>query len=253
MGPDEMRDTSDVSGARSAREDLESLGAMGAMGAMNGIGGIGGWFAERESSPREELANCVSHGLGLLGAFVATPFLLDAARPRGPWSLAGATVFAVSVIVLYLASTLYHAAVAPATRRRLQRLDHAAIFVLIAGTYTPFLLGALRGMLGWALLFVVWTIAVAGMTLKACGRLTRRGPSLAMYLALGWLAVVAIRPFALAVPVPGLLLLVAGGLAYTTGVAFFALERLRYGHLVWHLCVLAGTGCHFAAVLWYAR
>jgi hemolysin III len=209
-------------------------------------------LAERPATPREELANCVSHGLGALASFVAIPVLLDAARAHGAWSLAGAAVFSASVILLYVVSTVYHAALAPATRARLRRLDHGAIYVLIAGTYTPFLLGVLRGWWGWAFLAVVWALAAAGVALKALGRLNRRGPSLATYLAFGWLAVAAIRPLWLALPPSGIAWLAAGGLAYTAGVAFFVLERLPYGHLAWHLCVLAGTTCHFVAVLHYA-
>jgi hemolysin III len=209
-------------------------------------------FEERPTTRAEEIANALSHGAGLLVSAVALPLLVAGAMRRGPWSGAGAIVFAATVVILYLASTAYHATTGPRARRILQRVDHAAIYLLIAGTYTPFLLGPLRGAWGWTLLAAVWTIAAAGLVLKSLGRLTHRGRSLALYLGMGWLAVVAIVPLWRALPAEALLWLAAGGLAYTGGVLFFALERMRFGHLVWHGCVLAGTACHYVAVLRYA-
>jgi hemolysin III len=129
-------------------------------------------------------------------------------------------------------------------------LDNAAIFLLIAGTYTPFTLDILRGVWGWALFGVVWSLAVAGVVLTAVGGVRHRGLSACIYLGMGWLVLIAIRPLSLRMPTAGVGLLVAGGLAYTTGLAFYAARRLRYGHLVWHLFALLGTSCHFLAVLW---
>jgi hemolysin III len=201
----------------------------------------------------EEIANCLSHGVGFLAALVATPFLvLGAARRGGLVAIVGASVFAGSMVVLYLASTMYHALPANNAKRVLRVIDHSAIFLLIAGTYTPFTLGVLRGAWGWTLFGVVWTLAVFGVTLKAVGGIRYSRLSTMLCVGMGWLALVAIRPLWHHVPVMGWLWLIAGGLAYTTGIAFYAAERVRYGHFVWHMFVLMGTACHFFAVLWYA-
>ncbi len=154
--------------------------------------------------------------------------------------------------MLYLTSTLYHALPRNRAKRVLQVLDHSAIFLLIAGTYTPFTLGVLHGALGWTLFSLVWGLAAAGVVLKAVDGIRSPILSTGLYLVMGWLVLIAARPLWLHMPLPGLLWLLAGGLAYTTGVAFFAMERVRYSHFVWHLFVLAGTACHFLAVLWYA-
>jgi hemolysin III len=164
----------------------------------------------------------------------------------------GASVFAATIVLLYLASTLYHALPRNRAKRVLQVIDHGAIFLLIAGTYTPFTLGVLRGAWGWTLLGVVWGLAAVGIVLKAVGRLRHPALSVCLYLGMGWLVLIAVRPLWLRVPLAGLLWLLAGGLAYTAGLAFFAAKGMRYSHLVWHLFVLAGTACHFFAVLWYA-
>jgi hemolysin III len=202
-------------------------------------------------SGSEELANSVSHGIGLVAALIGTPFLLQAALQCGsPGFFIGTIVFTATMLLLYLGSTLYHAW--PPTRAKsvLQMLDHSAIFLLIAGTYTPFALGPLRDASGLTMLVVVWVLAIFGVLMKAM-----RGPSrhrklaMSLYLGTGWLGLVVVRPLALAIPLSALLWLIAGGIAYTAGVFFFVNERLRYGHFIWHLFVLAGTGCHFVAVL----
>jgi hemolysin III len=208
-------------------------------------------FPKWTQSTREELANSISHGIGLVGALIATPVLLMAAFHHGSISfLIGTIVFTITMLLLYLGSTLYHAW--PCTRAKsvLQLLDHSAIFWLIAGTYTPFALGPLRGISGWTMLGIVWALATFGVFVKAT-RGTARHQKLAMtlYLGMGWLALIFVRPFVLAVPLSVLLWLLVGGIAYTTGVLFFINERLRYAHFIWHLFVLTGTGCHFAAVL----
>ena len=211
-------------------------------------------FSERPQSLGEEIANSVSHGAGLLVAAVAVPVPIALALQRGDAAgVAGASVFASTVLLLYLASTLYHALPKNRAKRVFQVLDHAAIFLLIAGTYTPFTLGVLRGPWGWTLFGLVWSLALAGVVLKAlCGA---RHPRLStfLYLGMGWLALIAIEPLRLHVPAWGLFWLLAGGIAYTAGVMFFVYDgRVRYGHFIWHLFVLAGTTCHFIAVLWYA-
>jgi hemolysin III len=207
----------------------------------------------RSPSQREEIANSVSHGVGFLAALVATPFLvMAAARRGGSGATVGASVFAGTVIVLYLASTLYHALPMITARRVFRIIDHSAIFLLIAGTYTPFTLGVLRGAWGWTLFGVVWGLAVLGVILKVLGGIRYPRLSTTLYVGMGWLALIAIRPLWVRIPVAGWLWLIAGGLAYTAGLAFYAADRVRYGHFVWHLFVFMGTVCHFFAVLWYA-
>jgi hemolysin III len=202
-------------------------------------------------SPREELANSISHGIGFVAALIGTPILLFTALNRAsPGFFIGVIVFTVTMLLLYLGSMLYHAW--PQTRGKslLQVLDHSAIFWLIAGTYTPFTLGPLHGAWGWTILGLIWAFAVFGTLLKVTRGTTRhRKLAMCLYLGMGWLALIAIRPFTLAVPVSALLWLLAGGVAYTVGVLFFVNKQLRYGHFVWHLFVLAGSSCHFAAVL----
>lgn len=198
----------------------------------------------------EELANTISHGIGLAAAMIGTPILLLAAFHRGTVSfLIGTIVFTVTMLVLYLGSMLYHAWPQTPAKSILQVLDHSAIFLLIAGTYTPFALGPLRGVWGWTMLGLVWALATLGVFIKAKrGTGRHKKFAMALYLGMGWLALVFIRPLALTVPLSVVLWLVAGGIAYTTGVLFYMNKRLRYAHFVWHLFVLAGTGCHFAAV-----
>ena len=209
---------------------------------------------KRVQSREEEFANSLSHGFGLIAALVATPFLvLHAVRQGDAGFIAGASIFAATMVLLYLASTLYHALPVGRAKRVFRVIEHSAIFLLIAGTYTPFTLGVLRGTWGWSLLGVVWGIAVAGVLLKALNRMAHPILSTSLYLLMGWLIVIAAQPLSERVPASGLLWLVAGGLAYTIGVIFFALDsRLRYGHFIWHLFVMAGTACHYFAVLGYA-
>lgn len=210
--------------------------------------------SRREQSRGEEIANSLSHGLGLIAALVATPFLIvHAVRHGDTGFIAGASIFAATMVLLYLASTLYHALPVGRAKRVFRVIEHSAIFLLIAGTYTPFTLGVLRGAWGWTLLGLVWSLAAAGVMLKALNRLTHPILTTSLYLLMGWLIVIAADPLTERVPAPGLLWLVAGGLAYTAGVVFFAFDsRLRYGHFLWHLFVMAGTACHYFAVLGYA-
>jgi hemolysin III len=208
---------------------------------------------KRVPSLGEEIANSVSHGVGIVATLAATPFLvLSVARHGGALAIAGASIFAATALILYVASTLYHALPRNRAKRVFRVIDHSAIFLLIAGTYTPFALGALRGSLGWTLFGVIWGLAALGITLKSVAGIRYPWLSITLYLGMGWLALFAIRPLWMHVPVAGWLWLIAGGLAYTAGIAFYAAERVRYGHFVWHLFVLLGTGCHFFAVMWYA-
>jgi hemolysin III len=201
----------------------------------------------------EEVANGISHGLGLVLAIVAVPVLvLEAMRAGSRGFIVGVSVFGGTMVLLYLASTLYHSLTHEAAKRIFRLFDHTAIFLLIAGTYTPFSLGVLRGPWGWSLLAAVWILAIIGITLKIRTRTRHSRISIVLYVIMGWLAVVATKPILELVPVPGILLILAGGIAYTGGLAFFAANRIRYNHFIWHLFVIAGTTCHFFAVLWYA-
>ncbi len=208
---------------------------------------------ERPQSLGEEIANSVSHGAGLLTAIAGAPVLIVAAARVGATSVVSATIFATTMILLYLASSLYHALPAGRAKRIFQKLDHGSIYLFIAGSYTPFALGALGGPWGWTLFGLVWALAAVGIALKALDRLEHPWLSTGFYLAMGWLVVIAAVPLSQRVPAPGIALLVAGGIAYTSGVAFFLLDsRWRYAHAIWHAFVMAGTGFHFFAVLLYA-
>lgn len=210
-------------------------------------------YSLREPSPAEEIANSISHGLGLIASLAAAPILIVAAtRGGGASSIVGAVVFAVTMVSLYLASTLYHALSDKRAKGFFRVLDHAAIFLLIAGTYTPFTLGVMRGPWGWTLLGLVWIMAAAGLVLTAVPATRHSRVTIVLYVAMGWLAIIAVRPILLHVPVPGILWILAGGLAYTGGLVFFGMHRLRYNHFVWHLFVIMGTVCHFFAVLWHS-
>ncbi len=168
-------------------------------------------------------------------------------------AVVGASVFAATMLLLYLTSALYHVLPGGNAKQVFRTLDHGAIFLLIAGTYTPFTLGVLRGPWGWTLFGLVWGLALAGVVLKMVGGMRYPRLSTVLYLAMGWLALIAIEPLWTRLPAWGLFWLLAGGIAYTLGVVFFASdERIRYHHFVWHLFVIAGTSCHFVAVLLYA-
>jgi hemolysin III len=210
-------------------------------------------MGDRRLTLGEEIANSVTHGVALLASVAVLPILvIGAAARRDPWQVAGGATFGITLIMLYTASTLYHALPHSRAKRVFRVLDHSAIYLLIAGTYTPFTLGALRGAWGWTLLGAVWTLAVLGIVAKSTLGFRFPRLSVAVYLMMGWLAVIAFEPLMAQVGGAGMAWLVAGGLCYTAGVAFFAWDRLRYGHMVWHLFVAAGSVCHFFAVLWHA-
>ena len=210
-------------------------------------------MADRPLSLGEEIANSVTHGVAALASVAALPILVAVAVARGdPWRVVGGAIFGATLVLLYTASTLYHALTHSGAKRVFRVLDHSAIYLLIAGTYTPFALGALRGPWGWSLFGAVWALAALGITAKATLGFRFPRLSTAVYVGMGWLAVIAFRPLMTHVGLPGVMWLVAGGLCYTAGVIFFAWERLRYGHMVWHLFVAAGSVCHFFAVLWYS-
>jgi hemolysin III len=201
---------------------------------------------------REEIAHAVTHGFGLVLSIAGVAVLMAAASVRGDaWHVVSCAVFGATLVLLYAASTLYHGVHHRRAKRVLQQLDHAAIFLLIAGSYTPFALVTLRGGWGWTLLALVWGLAVLGIALQIARRSTVSRPMVPIYLVMGWLALIAIGPLVRSLHSEGLALLFLGGIAYTLGVVFFAWRRLPYNHAVWHLFVLAGSACHFACVLGY--
>ena len=204
----------------------------------------------RVHSSSEEFANTISHGIGFIGALVGAPILVVAAYHAGGGGFfVGTVVFSLTMLAVYLASMLYHAWPPTRVKYVLQVIDHSAIFLLIAGTYTPFTLGPLRGALGSTMLGILWAVAIFGVILKVIrGTSRHRKLALTLYLGMGWSALLIIRPLMASVPPSAVCWLVAGGVAYTVGVLFFVNERLRYGHFAWHLFVLAGTSCHFLAV-----
>jgi hemolysin III len=208
----------------------------------------------RRQTPGEELANSLTHAAGLVGSIIGTPFLLIGAVRHGDSAfILGTSVFCAAMILLYSASSVYHALPAGPAKRLFFILDHSAIFLLIAGTYTPFTLGVLRDSAGWILFGIVWGLALVGMTLKAFGKAGHPLISTGLYLAMGWVVLFALGPLIAAVPPAGIAWLLAGGLSYTLGVAFFITDaHVPYGHMVWHAFVVAGTACHYFAVLWYA-
>lgn len=208
---------------------------------------------KRTQSLGEEIANSISHGLGFLASLAVTPILIIAAVPVGATAIVGASVFGFTMMVLYLSSTLYHAFPESKAKRVFKVFDHGAIFLLIAGTYTPFTLTVLPAAWGWTLFGIVWALAIFGVVLKSV-----KGPqigklSMTLYLGMGWLAVLAAKPLWNSLPGWGLFWLLAGGMMYTIGVVFFIYDhRIRYNHFIWHLFVLAGTAFHVVAILGYA-
>ena len=209
-------------------------------------------MSKRAQTTGEEIANSLSHGVGFLLAIAAVPVLvITAVRSGGPAFVTGASIFGVTLVLLYLASTVYHA-LPPSRAKRIARLvDHGAIFLLIAGTYTPFTLGVLRGGWGWSIFGVIWALCLAGIGIKLVGGIRYPRVSLALYLSAGWMVLVAVKPLLDAVPPEGIAWLLAGGAAYTLGAVFYVFDRIPYCHFVWHLCVMTGSACHVAAVIGY--
>ena len=200
-------------------------------------------------SAADELASAITHGLGVVLSVAAGAVLITLAALTGdPWTITGASVFVGTLVLVYTSSTLYHAIPYESAKAKLKTLDHCAIFGLIAGTYTPFLIGGLRGPWGWWLFGIIWALAAAGIVFKLFFTGRFKLVSTLIYVAMGWLVVVATGPLRAELPGSTLAWLVAGGLAYTAGTIFY-LARFRFAHAVWHGFVLAGSVCHFAAVL----
>ena len=207
----------------------------------------------KEQTRREEIANTISHAVGLVAAIVAAPFLIFYSANYGDtWAVIGTTVFIVSAMTLYFSSSMYHGMKNGKWKDRFQIVDHVAIFVLIAGTYTPFTLGVLKGAFGWIMFGLIWLIAITGIVLKIITGVKNMKIWVAFYLMMGWLIIIAIKPLIEAMHPLGLLWIAAGGAAYTLGVIFYSMPRRKYSHFVWHLFVLAGTAFHFIAVMFHS-
>lgn len=212
-------------------------------------------LTDRIQTVGEETANTISHAIGLIAAIAATPFMiLRAVRLGDPAFVVGVSIFCGTMIVLYLASSIYHLLPQGRAKRVCKIIDHSAIYLLIAGTYTPFTLGALSGSWGWTLFGIIWGLAALGILMKALRKLRHPVVSTGLYLLMGWLVLVALHPLTREVPSAGIAWLAAGGAAYSLGVVFFVLDaRVKFAHFVWHLFVVAGTLCHFVSVFGYAH
>ena len=209
--------------------------------------------SERERLPVEEIANCVTHGVGLVLSLAGLVALVVLSWLYGDeWHVVvSAAVYGASLVTLYLASTLYHGARDGRAKNILQVVDHCCIYLLIAGTYTPFTLVTLRGGWGWTLFGLVWGIAVAGILFRLRFGSRYRAVAIASYVLMGWLCVIAAKPILTHAPLGAILWIAAGGLMYTSGVFFFASKRIRHAHAIWHLFVLGGSVCHYVAVILY--
>ena len=198
----------------------------------------------------EEIANSVTHGVGAVFAIVALTLLVTfALQDRDSWALAAVVIYGVALVFEYVMSTLYHSFPWPRAKHVFKILDHAGIYLLIAGTYTPFAIITLRNDGGWWLFAIVWSLAIIGIAVEAAWAYRPRWVSAAVYVGIGWLAVFMIQPLLQNLDTTGVILLVVGGLAYTGGVVFYVLKRVPYMHMVWHLWVLVGSACHFLAIL----
>ena len=203
-------------------------------------------------SPGEEIANSITHGIGILLAIAALCVLtVFAGRYGNVWHVVSVSVYGTTLILLYTASTLYHSIQNHSVKGIFQILDHSAIYLLIAGTYTPFTLVNLRGPWGWWLFGVVWGIAILGIVFQLFPARRRKAVSMGLYIGMGWVIIVAIKPLIQSVETGGIALLVSGGLAYTAGILFYAWKKMKFHHAVWHIFVLAGSVLHFFAVLFY--
>ncbi len=197
------------------------------------------------------LANTITHGVGAALAIAGAVYLIMTSTRGSPWVVASCSVFACTLVFVYACSTLYHSLVRTRARHVFRVLDHSAIYLLIAGTYTPFTLVSLRGPVGWTLFSVVWTLAIAGVIFKSFAVDRFAVASALVYLFQGWFVIFAARPLFHAIPLHGLLWLAAGGIAYTLGILFFAFDRIPYFHAAWHIFVLAGSAAHYCAILFY--
>ena len=205
----------------------------------------------RKLSTREEIFNSITHGIGTLLSVAALVTLIIFAVLKGDaWHVVSFTIYGSTLVLLYLSSTLYHSFTKEKLKNLFARFDHAAIFLLIAGTYTPFLLTVLRGTLGWTLFGIVWGVAIAGVVIRSIYLTRFRKLMVALYLAMGWMFVVAVGPMIRNLPLVSMIFLLSGGIFYSIGVVFYMWRNLKYGHGIWHLFVLAGSIMHFFAVVY---
>ncbi len=205
-----------------------------------------------EQTLGEEIANALTHGLSAIAAIVGLVWLVVLASSGGdPWRIVTLSIFGACLVILYAASTLYHALRPGRAKQAFRVIDHAAIYLLIAGSYTPFMLVSIRGPWGWSLFGVVWGLAIFGTIYKIICIDKWPAVSVTVYVVMGWLAIIAIKPLLAMLPGGGLAWLVAGGLAYSLGIIFYVWEKLPFNHAIWHGFVSAGSICHFLAVLWY--
>jgi len=209
-------------------------------------------ISAREYPYWEEFVNIVSHGIGFLLSIAALSLMVVYASLDGnAWHIVGVSIFGASLVVLYLASTLFHWSVRPNIRKYLNVLDHAAIYVLIAGTYTPFLLVTLNGAWGWTMFGIIWGLAIAGVVFKMFFTGKYDKLSLVIYVLMGWLILIAIVPLLQNLSTMGLIWLLIGGVSYSIGAVFYLLNRLPFNHAIFHFWVLGGSICHFFAVFWH--
>ncbi|SLM28462.1 Hemolysin-3 homolog [Desulfamplus magnetovallimortis] len=200
----------------------------------------------------EEIANVATHGVGILLSITALAILVAFSSLNGDvWHITSTSIYGTTLILLYTASSLYHGIPYSRAKQLLRRLDHAAIFLLIAGTYTPFVLVSLRGNWGWTLFCLVWGISILGVVLEIVSKKRYKRLSLGLYLGLGWIILIATKPMLDSVEAGGLILLLGGGLCYSFGVIFYVWKKLAYNHAIWHLFVLAGSVLHFFSILFY--
>jgi hemolysin III len=200
----------------------------------------------------EEIANSVTSGIGLVMSLAGLVALVMLAFARGDgWHIVGCGVYGATLVALYAASTLYHSVQKPRLKRIFLAADQVAIYLLIAGTYTPFMLVNLRGRWGWTLLAIVWTLSIFGIGFRVIFAERRKAVTMALYVAIAWMAIIAVKPIFATVPLGGLAWIGVGGLAYMTGLVFFAWDRLPFNHTIWHLFVMVGSGCHYFAVMFY--
>lgn len=207
----------------------------------------------RDQSRQEEIANAISHGIGVIAAIAAAPFLINYVVNHGDtYSIVGVSVFMTTAILLYLSSTLFHGLKDGKAKEVFQMFDHIAIFLLIAGTYTPFTFGILQGTFGWVMFAMIWAVAIGGISLRILMGSSHMKFFVVFYLAMGWLIFVPIKQLIEGMAPAGLFWIAIGGAAYTLGVIFYALPQRNYSHFLWHLFVLAGTSSHFMAVMFYS-
>jgi len=201
---------------------------------------------------REEIFNSVTHGAGAIISIFGLVFLIFSAKTQGQNShIVSCAIFGVTLVLLYISSTLYHSFQKPNIKHIFRILDHSCIYVLIAGTYTPFMLIIVRGSVGWTILAIVWSLTICGIFFKIYFVNRFKIVSTLAYVLMGWLVIFAVKPLFQVLPLAGIVWLVGGGLAYTLGIIFYAWKKLPFNHAIWHLFVLAGSACHYIAVLLY--